>query len=64
MNNEVEKLLKKSFLLFQYKTTYKDIKKYLKILNNVIFDNKLSPFSANSNKRFKKRKVYRRSSNL
>ena len=42
---KLKKALKKEFSSKrQYKTTYKDIKKYFKILNNVIFDNKLSPF--------------------
>jgi hypothetical protein len=29
----------------KYKTTYKDIKKFFKMLNEGIFDNKLSPFN-------------------
>ena len=29
----------------KYKTTYKDIKKYFIMLNELIFDNKLSPFN-------------------
>jgi len=42
---KLKKALKKEFSSKrQYKTTYKDIKKYFKVLNNVIFDNKLSPF--------------------
>ncbi|BCU97627.1 MAG: hypothetical protein CM15mV18_0040 [uncultured marine virus] len=42
---KLKKALKKEFSSKrQYKTTYKDIKKYFKILNNVIFDSKLSPF--------------------
>ena len=42
---KLKKALKKEFSSKrQYKTTYKDIKKYFRILNNVIFENKLSPF--------------------
>ena len=29
----------------KYKTTYKDIKKYFKIINKAVFKNKLSPFN-------------------
>ncbi len=29
----------------KYKTTYKDIKKYFNMINELIFDNKLSPFN-------------------
>ena len=29
----------------KYKTTFKDIKKYFKIINKHVFDNKLSPFN-------------------
>ena len=30
---------------YKYKTTFKDIKKYFKIINKHVFDNKLSPFN-------------------
>ena len=41
----VKKVLKRELASNRkYKTTYKDIKKYFRILNNVIFENKLSPF--------------------
>jgi len=29
----------------KYKTTYKDIKKYFKIINEAVFENKLTPFN-------------------
>jgi hypothetical protein len=29
----------------KYKTTYKDINKFFKMINSVVFDNKLSPFN-------------------
>ena len=31
--------------MLKYKTTYKDIKKYFKLINEHVFDNKLSPFN-------------------
>jgi len=41
-----KKALKKEFELGRrYATTYKDIKKYFKLFNQYIFDNKLSPFN-------------------
>ena len=44
-NKRVKKVLKRELASNRkYKTTYKDIKKYFRILNNVIFENKLSPF--------------------
>ena len=43
--SQIKKILKRDLVSNRkYKTTYKDIKKYFKVLNNVIFDNKLSPF--------------------
>lgn len=41
-----KRTLKKEFALGRkYTTTYKDIKKYFKLFNQYIFDNKLSPFN-------------------
>ena len=42
---KLKRKLKRQFCLGrQYKTTYKDIKKYFKAFNAVIFDRELSPF--------------------
>ena len=42
----VKKILKRELASRKkYKTTYKDIKKYFKIINKAIFDNVLSPFN-------------------
>ena len=43
--DKVKRKLKKEFSIKRkYTTTYKDIKKYFKMLNDAIFENKLSPF--------------------
>lgn len=43
---KIKKILKRELSTTRkYKTTYKDINKYFKMLNNAIFDNKLSPFN-------------------
>ena len=43
---KVKKLLKRELSVkSEYKTTYKDIKKYFKMINEAVFDNKLSPFN-------------------
>ena len=45
-NMRVKKILKRELASRKkYKTTYKDIKKYFKIINKAIFDNVLSPFN-------------------
>ena len=43
---KIKKILKRELSTTRkYKTTYKDINKYFKMLNNAIFENKLSPFN-------------------
>lgn len=45
-NMRVKKILKRELASRKkYKTTYKDIKKYFKIINKAVFDNVLSPFN-------------------
>ena len=45
-NGKVIKLLKRELVSNRkYKTTYKDIKKYFKLINKAVFENKLSPFN-------------------
>ena len=52
----VKKLFKKDFSVkAKYKTTYSDIKKYFKIINDVVFDNLLSPFNEVKIKQIKDR---------
>jgi len=42
---KVKKRLKKELLsVRKYKTTYKDIKRYFKLINEYVFNGKLSPF--------------------
>ena len=44
--SKVKKILKRELASRrQYKTTYKDIQKYFKFINKVVFDNVLSPFN-------------------
>ena len=44
--SQVKKILKKELVSNRkYKTTYKDIKKYFKMINKAVFDDKLSPFN-------------------
>lgn len=51
-----KKLFKKDFSVkAKYKTTYSDIKKYFKIINDVVFDNLLSPFNEVKIKQIKDR---------
>jgi len=40
-----KKLSKELSVKRKYKTTYSDINKYFKIINQAVFDNKLSPFN-------------------
>ena len=43
---KVKKRLKKELLsVRKYKTTYKDIKRYFKLINEYVFNGKLSPFN-------------------
>ena len=43
---KIKKKLSKDFSVKRkYKTTYADINKYFKIINQAVFDNKLSPFN-------------------
>ena len=43
---KVKKRLKKELLsVRKYKTTYKDIKKYFRLINDNVFNGKLSPFN-------------------
>ena len=45
---KIKRKLKKelsSVKMLKYKTTYKDIKKYFKLINEFVFANKLSPFN-------------------
>ena len=45
-NQKVKRILKRELSKrTKYKTTYKDIKYYFKIINKVVFKNKLSPFN-------------------
>lgn len=45
-NQRVKRILKRELSKrTKYKTTYKDIKYYFKIINKVVFKNKLSPFN-------------------
>lgn len=49
---KIRKLLRKDLVgKSLYKTTYKDIKKYFNIINDCIFESKLSPFNDVSIKR-------------
>ena len=44
--SKVKKLLKPDFSMkSKYKTTYTDIKKYFNLINEVVFENLLSPFN-------------------
>ena len=44
--SQVKKILKRELVSNRkYKTTYKDIKKYFKLINKAVFENKLSPFN-------------------
>ena len=44
--SKVKKILKRELASRRkYKTTYKDIQKYFKFINKVVFDNVLSPFN-------------------
>ena len=43
----------------KYKTTFKDIKKYFKLINQHVFDNKLSPFNDIKIKQIKDRQYPR-----
>ena len=52
--DKVKRKLKKEFSIKRkYTTTYKDIKKYFKMLNEAIFENKLSPFGQIQIKNYK-----------
>jgi len=56
---KVRKLLRRELSVkSEYKTTYKDIKKYFKIINESVFDNKLSPFNRIEIKQIRERKKY------
>jgi len=56
---KVRKLLRRELSVkSEYKTTYKDIKKYFKIINESVFDNKLSPFNRIEIKQIRDRKKY------
>lgn len=56
---KVKKLLKRELSeKSEYITTYKDIKKYFKIINESVFDNKLSPFNKIDIKQIRDRKKY------
>ena len=56
---KVRKLLRRELSVkSEYKTTYKDIKKYFKIINESVFENKLSPFNQIEIKQIRDRKKY------
>ena len=56
---KVKKLLKIELSIkSEYTTTYKDIKKYFKMLNDAVFDGKLSPFNEIIIKQIRDRKKY------
>jgi len=56
---KVKKLLKRELSIkSEYITTYKDIKKYFKMLNEAVFDGKLSPFNEIIIKQIRDRKKY------
>jgi len=56
---KVKKLLKRELSeKSEYITTYKDIKKYFKIINESVFENKLSPFNKIDIKQIRDRKKY------
>jgi hypothetical protein len=56
---KVRKLLKRELSVkSDYTTTYKDIKKYFKMLNEAVFDNKLSPFNEIIIKQIRDKKKY------
>ena len=56
---KVRKLLRRELSVkSEYKTTYKDIKKYFKIINETVFDNKLSPFNKIDIRQIRDRKKY------
>lgn len=43
---KIKRILKREFSVERkYKTTYKDINKFFKMINKAVFDNKLSPFN-------------------
>jgi len=55
---KLKKALRKEFALGRkYTTTYKDIKKYFKLFNQYIFENKLSPFNQIEIKQIRDRDV-------
>ena len=56
---KVRKLLKRELSVkSDYTTTYKDIKKYFKMINEAVFDNKLSPFNEIIIKQIRDKKKY------
>ena len=56
---KVKKLLKREVSIkSEYTTTYKDIKKYFNMLNDAVFDGKLSPFNEIIIKQIRDRKKY------
>lgn len=56
---KVKKLLKRELSIkSEYTTTYKDIKKYFKMLNEAVFGGKLSPFNEITIKQIRDRKKY------
>ena len=56
---KVRKLLRRELSVkSEYKTTYKDIKKYFKIINEAVFENKLSPFNQIEIKEIRDKKKY------
>ena len=56
---KVKKLLKRELSIkAEYTTTYKDLKKYFKMLNDAVFDGKLSPFNEIIIKQIRDRKKY------
>ena len=56
---KVRRLLRRELSVkSEYKTTYKDIKKYFKIINESVFENKLSPFNQIEIKQIRDRKKY------
>ena len=58
-NKRVKKVLKRELASNRkYKTTYKDIKKYFKIINKAVFKNILTPFNDIQLKELKWQKCY------
>lgn len=56
---KVKKILRRELSTkSKYKTTYKDIKKYFNIINETVFDNKLSPFNDIKIKQIRDKKTY------